>query len=150
MSVDQYKAQAVKQFDQIDSKLLQNDYFKLIASKTPPAVRPSYLALGGTSFVLLFLIWGFGASFVSNLIGFVYPLYASFSALQNKSEAHHQEKWLTYWVVFSTFGLVESLTDFFLYWIPLYYCVKCAFVSSCVHSAIAVAFDDQLHCNAIK
>jgi len=131
MSLDQYKAQANKQLDQIDATLLQNDYAKLIHSKVP--VRPSFLALGVTSFTLLFMVWGFGASFVANLIGFVYPLYASFESLQQprNSAQSQQEKWLVYWVTFGTFSLVESMTDFFLYWIPLYHVAKVAFLVWC-------------------
>ena len=34
-------------------------------------------------------------------------------------------------MVYGLFALVESLTDFFLYWIPLYYLVKVAFLAWC-------------------
>ena len=119
-----------------DATLLQNDYAKLIHSKVP--VRPSFLALGVTSFTLLFMVWGFGASFVANLIGFVYPLYASFESLQQprNSAQSQQEKWLVYWVTFGTFSLVESMTDFFLYWIPLYHVAKVAFRKLIINSII--------------
>lgn len=43
-------------------------------------------------------------------------------------ETHRKDddtKWLTYWVVFASFGVVESFTDIFLYWIPLYSLLKC-------------------------
>ena len=33
-------------------------------------------------------------------------------------------QWLTYWVVYSTFTLIESATDVLSLWIPLYPVVK--------------------------
>jgi len=32
--------------------------------------------------------------------------------------------WLTYWVVYSVFALVEMVTDILLSWIPLYWFFK--------------------------
>ena len=86
------------------------------------------------SLLVLFLVWGAGAQFVTNLVGFAYPLYESFRSLQSGSSSgavHAQQHWLTYWIVFSLFALIESLTDFFLYWIPLYHLVKVCFLVWC-------------------
>jgi len=33
-------------------------------------------------------------------------------------------KWLTYWVVYSAFSLVEMITDIFLFWVPFYWFLK--------------------------
>ena len=33
-------------------------------------------------------------------------------------------KWLTYWVVYSAFSLVEMVTDIFLFWVPFYWFLK--------------------------
>jgi len=61
------------------------------------------------------------------LVGFVYPAYASYKALESKTpEAAAQ--WLTYWVVFSLFSVFEYVADFAVSWIPLYYAAKLAFV----------------------
>ena len=86
-------------------------------------------------FGFLLLVWGFGAQFVTNLIGFAYPLYESYRSLAASSASsattHSQQQWLTYWIIYAAFSLVESLTDFFLYWIPLYHAVKIAFLVWC-------------------
>ena len=89
----------------------------------------SYLGIGVGVFAVLFLVWGVGAQFVTNLVGFAYPLYESYRSLH--STTHSQAHWLTYWVVYALFALVESLTNFFLYWIPLYHLVKIAFLVWC-------------------
>ena len=93
-----------------------------------------FLAIGVSVFVFVFLVWGVGAQFVTNLIGFAYPLYESFRSLaaaQSTSAVHNQQQWLTYWVIYGIFALVESLTDFFLYWVPFYHLVKIAFLVWC-------------------
>ncbi|XP_039695032.1 receptor expression-enhancing protein 6 isoform X1 [Pteropus medius] len=40
--------------------------------------------------------------------------------------------WLTYWVVYSLFGLVEFFSDLLLSWFPFYYVGKCAFLLFCM------------------
>jgi len=60
-------------------------------------------------------------------VGFIYPAYASFKALESKSpEAAGQ--WLTYWVVFSQFTIFEYFADWLISWLPLYYIGKAAFI----------------------
>jgi len=88
---------------------------------------PLFLAIGVAFFSVGFLLFGFGSQFICNMVGFVYPAYASFKALDddNKEEKH---TWLTYWVVFSMFTLVESFIDYVLYWVPLYFIVKLLFL----------------------
>lgn len=38
---------------------------------------------------------------------------------------HHR---LTYWVVYAAFNILESFSDYLLYWIPFYYAVKLGFL----------------------
>eukprot|EP00740_Mantoniella_antarctica_P004313 CAMPEP_0181357236 /NCGR_PEP_ID=MMETSP1106-20121128/4845_1 /TAXON_ID=81844 /ORGANISM="Mantoniella antarctica, Strain SL-175" /LENGTH=164 /DNA_ID=CAMNT_0023470069 /DNA_START=262 /DNA_END=756 /DNA_ORIENTATION=+ len=61
------------------------------------------------------------------VVGFVYPAYASYKALESKTpEASAQ--WLTYWCVFSIFTVVEFFADMLISSIPLYYLAKLLFV----------------------
>ncbi|KAJ3310338.1 hypothetical protein HDV04_005089 [Boothiomyces sp. JEL0838] len=82
-------------------------------------------ALGFVFFLLIFLnIWG---DLLTNLLGFVYPAYASFKALETtstKDDVH----WLTYWVVFGFFNLIEFFSDILLFWLPFYYFFKAAII----------------------
>jgi receptor expression-enhancing protein 5/6 len=47
----------------------------------------------------------------------------SIKAIESK-EKDDDTKWLTYWVVYSTFHLLEFFADIFLFWIPLYWFFK--------------------------
>jgi len=119
------------QLDKLDKMLEQYDYVVVVSDKLQ--VRRSYLVLGVVTFFALFISWGIGGKFLSNLIGFVYPLYVSFKVLKSKdiNINKHQTQWLTYWVVYAAFTLVESFTDLFLLWIPAYHLAKIAFLMWC-------------------
>lgn len=60
-------------------------------------------------------------------VGFIYPSYASFKALESKAPTAAAQ-WLTYWVVFSLFTVLEYFADYVISWLPFYYLAKLAFV----------------------
>uniref|UniRef100_A0A8B9SX05 Receptor accessory protein 6 n=1 Tax=Anas platyrhynchos TaxID=8839 RepID=A0A8B9SX05_ANAPL len=49
-------------------------------------VRRLYLASGSVAFLGLYLVFGYGASLLCNLIGFVYPAYVSIKAIESSSK----------------------------------------------------------------
>jgi len=95
-------------------------------------IRPAYLVVGFVAFVFLFVLFGVGANPLCNLVGFVYPMYASFKALKT-GDKDDDTTWLTYWVVYGFFTVAESLTDFLALWIPFYYLIKISFLIWCMH-----------------
>eukprot|EP00227_Mantoniella_beaufortii_P010234 CAMPEP_0197591236 /NCGR_PEP_ID=MMETSP1326-20131121/12961_1 /TAXON_ID=1155430 /ORGANISM="Genus nov. species nov., Strain RCC2288" /LENGTH=169 /DNA_ID=CAMNT_0043156627 /DNA_START=235 /DNA_END=744 /DNA_ORIENTATION=+ len=64
---------------------------------------------------------------VGMVVGFVYPAYASYKALES-STPEASAQWLTYWVVFSIFTVFEFFADAAISWVPLYYLLKLTFV----------------------
>jgi receptor expression-enhancing protein 5/6 len=100
-----------------------------VESKT--GVKRVYLAMGLIGFTVLWLMVGYGAQFLANFIGFIYPAYHSIKAIESPDKSDDTQ-WLIYWVVYAFFSLLEFFADIFLFWIPLYAFLKCIFLVWCM------------------
>lgn len=80
------------------------------------------------SSVLLIFFNMFGlAQPISNLIGWALPAYLSIQAIESP-QSNDDKQWLTYWVVFGSLNLVESMgLRAVLYWVPMYFVFKTLF-----------------------
>ena len=113
--------------DKIDGFIKKVPQLKPVLAKLPPNIKPAYVVLGLGALLLLFLLFGVGANALCNLVGFVYPMYASFKALKSHGK-DDDTQWLTYWVVYGFFTTAESITDILVSWIPFYYLLKIVFL----------------------
>jgi len=121
----QYMDQLEKQLQE-KNKLTEGLQFL----ETKTGVKKLYLAAGGIAVIALWLIFGYGAQLLCNLIGFGYPAYASVKAIESTQTAD-DTKWLMYWVVFAVFSVAEFFSDILLNWFPLYWLAKCVFLIWC-------------------
>ena len=64
--------------------------------------------MGASAFLFFFVVFGFLETLVCNLVGFIYPAYMSIKAIDTKDK-DDDTQWLTYWVVFALFILLEHL-----------------------------------------
>lgn len=84
------------------------------------------MLVGGLVFVVLVFL-GIGAGSLCNIVGFLYPAFKSFEAIESKQKGDDTQ-WLIYWVVYAFFSIIEVFVDFLIYWIPFYYAFKLAFL----------------------
>ncbi|KAL7567614.1 hypothetical protein ACA910_000210 [Epithemia clementina (nom. ined.)] len=84
------------------------------------------VSAAGLLFALI-MVFGIGIASLSSLVGFVYPAFKSFQAVETKTKGDDVQ-WLVYWVIFAFFTILESFVEVLLYWIPFYYAFKLAFL----------------------
>uniref|UniRef100_A0A0X3PP64 Receptor expression-enhancing protein n=1 Tax=Schistocephalus solidus TaxID=70667 RepID=A0A0X3PP64_SCHSO len=115
--------------DQLQKKLNEKNAFTDVLGKIEDKTKVPkiYQVLAIAAIVALYLMVGYGATFLANLIGFLYPAYYSIKAIESPAK-DDDTKWLTYWVVYAFFSLIEFFTDIILFWIPLYAFMKCMFL----------------------
>lgn len=90
-------------------------------------VPTRYLILGVVGFLLFLMVFGFGADVICNFIGTAYPAYMSIKAIESPGE-QDDKLWLTYWVIFSIFRVVDDWVEVLFSWIPFFFVFKLVFL----------------------
>jgi len=85
---------------------------------------------GSIAVVMLMLLFGAFGPLISSLVGFGYPAYCSIRALESPDKKD-DTRWLTYWVVFAAFSVLDNFADVLLGWIPFYWLAKVLFLGWC-------------------
>jgi receptor expression-enhancing protein 5/6 len=89
-------------------------------------VPKAYGVIGLAALYFFLIIFNMGGQLLTNLAGFVIPGYYSLGALFTHNTADDTQ-WLTYWVVFAFFTVLESLINI-VYWFPFYFVFKFIFL----------------------
>jgi len=109
---------------QLDKELSKYPALNNLEKQT--TVPKTYAFIGLITLYFFFIVFNLGGQLLTNLAGFAIPGYYSMAALftANKND---DTQWLTYWVVFAFFTLVESFINV-VYWFPFYYTFKFVFL----------------------
>jgi receptor expression-enhancing protein 5/6 len=81
----------------------------------------------GLIIVILFVYFNIFDSIITNLVGTLYPAFWTIKSLEKKS-TEEQKKWLTYWVVFGSFIIVDMGSPVIMKFIPFYFLIKILFL----------------------
>lgn len=104
-----------------------NEQLKKLVEKIPVPIKPSHIVLTASTLLVLLSLLNIGSSLICNVVGFLYPAYMSFKALETTDDSKDDKQWLTYWVVYSLFTVMDSFIGFTLSFIPFYYFLKLSF-----------------------
>lgn len=100
-----------------------NEQMKLIEDKT--GIKGIYvITLLITSIILVYL--NIFDKLITNLVGTVYPAFWTMKSIELKND--DDKMWLTYWVVFSSFTLVDMFSSMIVKFIPFYFVLKIIFL----------------------
>ena len=77
-------------------------------------------------------MFGIGQTYITNLLGVAYPAFMSFIALESNG-VDDDKQWLTYWVCFGAFNIVDQFAGIILQFIPFYYFLKLGFLVYLFH-----------------
>ncbi|MES1912122.1 MAG: hypothetical protein MHM6MM_004450 [Cercozoa sp. M6MM] len=114
--------QLQQKLDELDRAYLK-DIALLNQVQQKTNVKRSHQVVIGATFLLLLLLTLVGSNTVGMLVGFVYPAYRSFKAIES-DDKDDDTQWLMYWVVYSFFVVIEAFTDVLFWIVPFYTWLK--------------------------
>ncbi|KAK0626602.1 TB2/DP1, HVA22 family-domain-containing protein [Immersiella caudata] len=109
---------------QLDKEL--SKYPALNNLEKTTSVPKAYAVIGLVTLYFFLIVFNLGGQLLTNIAGFTIPAYYSLGALFTATKADDTQ-WLTYWVVFSLFTVIESLVSV-VYWFPFYFTFKFVFL----------------------
>lgn len=109
---------------QLDKEL--SKYPALNNLEKTTSVPKAYAVIGLVALYFFLIVFNLGGQLLTNIAGFAIPAYYSLGALFTANKADDTQ-WLTYWVVFALFTVLESLVSV-VYWFPFYYTFKFIFL----------------------
>uniref|UniRef100_A0A914ZLD5 Receptor expression-enhancing protein n=1 Tax=Parascaris univalens TaxID=6257 RepID=A0A914ZLD5_PARUN len=130
------KAEAtINSFSDINPALMDLLYNKLsgqaandvkdLEEKT--GIRREQFIYGMAVFIVGYLVFGSEAGLMCNLIGFIYPAFATLQMIES-GESDGVITWLIYWTIFGAFSLTDSYAENIRNAFPIYWLCKAFFL----------------------
>ena len=66
-------------------------------------------------------------SLITNVVGTAYPIFYTIKSIEENSD-ELQKNWLTYWVVFGSFTIVDLFSPIIIKFVPFYFVMKILFL----------------------
>lgn len=117
-----------ERLDSINASLADVVAIRWLAARL--GVQPWVAAAGCACWICGFLLWGFTGELVCTVVGTLYPMYASFKALEDRESENAEQvhRWMRYWTTYGALTLGELVAYRFLVWVPFYHLLRIAIV----------------------
>ena len=96
----------------------------LIQEKT--GIKGIFVILG-LVLCVVFVYFNILDTIITNLVGTLYPAFWTIKSLE-QNIVEEQKKWLTYWVVFGSFIIIDMVSVVIVKFIPFYFVLKILFL----------------------
>ncbi|KAK3734822.1 hypothetical protein QZH41_001013 [Actinostola sp. cb2023] len=115
--------------EELDKFLAHKNAFTSLLKKIEHTTRISsrVQVLAVVVVVLLYLVEGYAAALLCNILSLLLPMCASINAIENPA-FESDTKWLMYWVIFSCVNFLQM----FISWMPSYNILKFLFLVWCM------------------
>ena len=85
-----------------------------------------YLVLAGLLICIICVYFNIFQSVITNLVGTVYPSFCTMRCIQIRGD--EKIKWLTYWVIFACFTIMDMFSPIIMKVVPFYFFAKILFL----------------------
>lgn len=120
-----------------EEKLARGQWAPLESVLAQTKIKRVYTAAAGAGAAAAAVVALLGQKLVTNSIGWGFPAYYSFKAIERNAVISamwdDKKQWLTYWVVYSFLHMTESTTSFFADKIRFYHQLKLALLIYLFH-----------------
>ena len=117
-----------KKPEEIDNQISLLEKFQnqmdLIQEKT--GIKGIFVILG-LFIAVIFVYFNILDTIITNLVGTLYPAFWTIKSLE-QNLVEEQKKWLTYWVVFGSFIIIDMSSVVIVKFIPFYFVLKILFL----------------------
>jgi len=108
----------------IENNPTVQEHMKIIEKRTE--INPKVI-VGSLILALILTTTKWFSSYVTCLVGVLCPMYLSLKAIESP-EDDDDKQYLTYWVVYGLFSIIDIFTAFLIKYIPFYYTIKLSFL----------------------
>lgn len=85
-----------------------------------------YIVLSALALSIIFVSFNIFENVITNLVGTVYPAFCTMRCIQIRGD--EKIKWLTYWVIFASFSIIDMFSPIIMKLVPFYFVAKILFL----------------------
>lgn len=127
-STNKINKESQKESELEEISLLNYCYEQLSLIENKTGLKGGYV-ISLLFLLIVFVVFGFMDKFITNTVGTIYPVFRTIKSIEDKS--NEEMHWLSYWIIFGVFSILDSFSFGILQLIPFYFVFKILFLLWC-------------------